>query len=171
MRFVRRIHLAIVTTHDKEAIFSSERTQGEEQNKQHAKCEHACPRCRWTTRRFSKKFNKSNSVQTCGSCDTCRNKNRERRTQSSRCRKHQLSRRHVPFSKVGIEIVHEGTKRPSNAARRFPNISLSRGITHQDKTAKVHSARAYLLRRRDSTSRIQTTSRSENIRPGIWSGV
>ena len=71
-------------------------------------------------------------------------KNRERRTQSSRCRKQQLSRTHVPFSKVGIEIVHEGTKRPSNssAARRIPNISLSRGITHQDTTAKVNSAQA-----------------------------
>ena len=91
------------------------------------------------------KFNESNSAQTCGSCDTCRNKkNRERRTQSSRCRKQQLSRTHVPFSKVGIEMVHEVTKRPSNssAARRIPNISLSRRIAHHNKTAKVHSARA-----------------------------
>ena len=76
--FQRRIHLAIVTAHDKEAIFSSERTQGEEQNKQHVKCEHVCPRCRWTIRRFSKKFNESNSAQTCGSCDTCRNKKTEK---------------------------------------------------------------------------------------------
>ena len=53
-------------------------TQGEEQNKQHAKCKHVCPRCRWTIRRFSKKFNESNSAQTCKSCDTCRNKKTEK---------------------------------------------------------------------------------------------
>ena len=152
MGFQRRIHLGHRHyTGQRGDIVVPKNTRTKEQNKQHAKCEHACPSCRWTTRQFPKSSMSQTRHTRADHATLAPTKNGERRTQSSRCRKQQRSWTHVQISKVGSEMVHEDAKRPSSSsvARRIPNILLSRGITHQDKTAKVHSARASLLKHRE----------------------
>ena len=116
-----------------------------------------------------KKFNESRSTQTCTSCDICRNKNRERRAQSSRCRKQQMSWTHVQICKVSSVMVHEGTKRPSysNVATQNPNISLGSWnypSRPKQKKAKVHSARVLLLRHREEDTTDDPVRAYENRR-------
>ena len=96
------------------AVTRKKKKQGAGQ--QHAKCEHACPKLSLNNTSVLRKFNESKSPQTCGTCDTCRYKNRERRAQSTRCKEQHMSWTRLQLSEVGSGMVHEGTKRPSGQA-------------------------------------------------------